>query len=142
MTAEQNADQGAGGFHVTVKRGSRTGYLLGPHGTYDEASARVPKGRRIAGQAGPFTAFDGFGVTRVRMHLGVELPPGVLNEMATGRHSDLLAARYPVPARRSPVLPRLPLPLHGAMRRGSLRPGLAELPALGGDEGSSPGRSA
>jgi hypothetical protein len=81
MTAGQSANQGAEGFYVTVKRGSRTGYLLGPHGTYDEADARVPEGRRLAGQVDPFTAFDGFGVTRVRMHPGAELPPGVLNEM-------------------------------------------------------------
>ena len=75
---------GAGpeGYCVTVRRGSRTGYLLGPYRSKDEAEARVPDGRRLAGQADPFTAFDGFGVTHVVMQPGALLPPGVLNGMA------------------------------------------------------------
>jgi hypothetical protein len=82
VSAGRAAGAGPEGYYVTVRRGSRTGYLLGPHPSKEQAEARVPEGRRLAGQVDPFTAFDGFGVTRVVMRPGAQLPPGVLNDMA------------------------------------------------------------
>lgn len=36
------------GFYVTVKDGSRTGFLLGPYDTHDEALANVERGKTLA----------------------------------------------------------------------------------------------
>lgn len=36
------------GYYVTVKDGSRTGFLLGPYDTHDEALANVDRGRQLA----------------------------------------------------------------------------------------------
>ena len=82
MSAGRAAGAGPEGYYVTVRRAGRTGHLPGPHPGKEEAEARVPEGRRLAGQADPSTAFDGFGVTRVVMRPGAQLPPGVLNDLA------------------------------------------------------------
>jgi hypothetical protein len=81
--SERNPVSGPEGFYVTVQRqavgGVRTGLLLGPYDTKLEAEARVDAGRRLAYEADPFTAFDAFGVTRLVMKPGAELPAGKLN---------------------------------------------------------------
>jgi hypothetical protein len=87
MTTDPNdtstsAQPGPEGFYVTVRRGTKTGLLLGPHDTKEEADARVPLGKRLAEDVDSWTAFDAFGVTRLQGQPGDELPPGALNEMA------------------------------------------------------------
>jgi hypothetical protein len=78
----QPADQGPDGFYVTVLRGTKTGFLLGPHGTREAAEGRVGLGKRLANEVDPWVGFDAFGVTRLQGQPGDELPLGVLNEMA------------------------------------------------------------
>jgi hypothetical protein len=82
------------GFYVTVIRNpgprQRVGLLLGPCASKAEAEERVTEGRRLAHDADPFTAFDPFGVTRVQMKPGAELPAGKLN----GRAADYDPADY------------------------------------------------
>lgn len=51
-------------FYVTIRRGSRTGFLLGPYERYDDALANVERGRRLAVAADPFAHFDAFGTAR------------------------------------------------------------------------------
>jgi hypothetical protein len=82
---QASAGDGAAGFYVTMKRGSRTAWLLGPHDSKAEAEARVPVARRLARDVDPFTAFDAFGVTRVVMKPGATLPLGVPSKLAEGR---------------------------------------------------------
>ena len=81
-----SAAAGLEGFYVTVQRtcgpNVRTGYLLGPHATKEQAEARVSLGRRLAYQVDAKTAFDAFGVTRMVMRPGAELPAGALNHLA------------------------------------------------------------
>jgi hypothetical protein len=79
-----NDTTGAEGFYVTVQRQAaggrvRTGWLLGPYDTKLEAEARVDAGRRLAYEADPRTEWDAFGVTRLVMKPGAELPAGKLN---------------------------------------------------------------
>ena len=62
----------AEGFYVTMKRDTRTAYLLGPYGTRAAAEGKVDTGRRLAREASTWTAFDAFGVTRVVMRPGAE----------------------------------------------------------------------
>jgi hypothetical protein len=103
------------GFYVTVRRGTRTGYLLGPHPTYAAAAARIPAGRVLAERADPRAVFDGFGVTRVVMRPGAELPAGVLEHLAAAPPAQdrISAYRHDQPARGqegpTPVTRRLPL---------------------------------
>lgn len=79
------------GFYVTVQRSRglgrqpRTGLLLGPYTTHDEALANVAVGRRLAHEADPWTAFDAFGTSKVTSPAGGPLPKGKLNERAKGR---------------------------------------------------------
>jgi hypothetical protein len=72
---------GPEGFYATMQRGSRTAYLLGPYATKAEAEAHVGQSRQLAVDVDPFAAFDGFGVTRIVMKPGAQLPPGKLNGM-------------------------------------------------------------
>lgn len=53
-------------FFVSIVRdpgtkGQRTGLVLGPYATHEEALANVDRGRVMASAADPFTAFDAFG---------------------------------------------------------------------------------
>lgn len=85
MAETTASEPGAEGFYVTVRRDSRTGFLLGPHDSKEAAEQRVPAGRKLAELVDPFTAFDGFGVTRVVMQPGADLPPGKLNHLLPER---------------------------------------------------------
>ena len=84
------------GFYVTVQRtcgpNVRTGYLLGPHATKEQAEARVSLGRQLAYRVDAKTAFDAFGVTRMVMRPGAELPAGVLNHLADAEVSTPCAS--------------------------------------------------
>jgi len=72
---------GPEGFYVTVKSGSRTGYLLGPFGSKAEAEGNVDRGQRLARQVNDGADFYAYGVTRVVMQPGRELPKGKLNDV-------------------------------------------------------------
>jgi len=96
------------GFYVTIRRGERTGLLLGPYKTKDEADPNVDRARKAAEEIDSWAGFDAFGVTRVQMKLGASLPIGKLNgriglhaeqdtpEIKTGQH--FLHSRYTDPS--------------------------------------------
>lgn len=67
------------GFYVTIVRGKRVGYLVGPCRTEPIARTYLDAARREAEEIDPFTHFDLFGTARVEAS---RLPPGVLNERA------------------------------------------------------------
>lgn len=73
---------GPEGFYVTVKDGPRTGILLGPYGSKDEAESHVRLGKRLAEQVNDRAIWYAYGVTRVMMQPGAELPQGKLNHLA------------------------------------------------------------
>jgi hypothetical protein len=52
-------------FYVTIKRGDRTGWLLGPYATHDLALASVDRGRELAVKADTWASFDAFGTASV-----------------------------------------------------------------------------
>jgi hypothetical protein len=78
---QQACEAGAEGFYVTVKNGSQTGYLLGPYGSKEEAEGNVDRGKRLARQVNDRADFYAYGVTRVVMQPGRELPKGKLNDV-------------------------------------------------------------
>lgn len=75
-----------GGFYVTMKRGARTAWLLGPYATHEEALGKVPAAKVLAGLADPGAHFDAFGTSRVK---GAVRPPGVLNARYEAGRTDL-----------------------------------------------------
>jgi hypothetical protein len=77
-----NAATGPEGFYVTVKDGTRTGVLLGPYTTKSDAEGNVKLGRQLAGQVNSRAIWYAYGVTRVVMQPGAELPSGKLNHLA------------------------------------------------------------
>lgn len=84
----------AEGFYVTIRRGSRTGALLGPFSTRKDALDQVDAGRELAVELDRFAAFDLFGTTKVRLSddrslHSRELPTGRLNEMWMERHGQV-----------------------------------------------------
>ena len=50
-------------FYVTVVDGRRSGFLLGPYATHQEAIDNVDRGRRLANEADPRAAFYAFGTS-------------------------------------------------------------------------------
>ena len=48
-------------FYVTIRRDSRTGWLLGPYESHTEALDNVRIGREKANLADPYSFFDEFG---------------------------------------------------------------------------------
>lgn len=82
MPTADTTTAAAEGYYVTMQRGQRTAYLLGPELTKEAAEARVPEGRRLAYDVDAFAVFDAFGVTRVKMQPGASLPAGKLNHLA------------------------------------------------------------
>lgn len=77
----QACEAGAEGFYVTVKNGSQTGLLLGPYGSKEEAEGNVDRGKRLARQVNDRADWYAYGVTRVVMQPGRELPKGKLNDV-------------------------------------------------------------
>jgi hypothetical protein len=69
------------GYYVTIKRGSRTGWLFGPCADHGVALMMVPYIRELAGRIDPFTHFDAFGTSSIDASKlnGAPLPAGVLN---------------------------------------------------------------
>jgi hypothetical protein len=50
-------------YYVTVQDDGRTGFLLGPFKTHEEALAQVNRARDLADRADPFAAFYAFGTS-------------------------------------------------------------------------------
>ena len=73
---------GLEGFYVTVKDGARTGCLLGPFGSKEEAEGKVRLGKRLAEQVNSRAIWYAYGVTRMVMQPGAGLPQGKLNHLA------------------------------------------------------------
>lgn len=65
------------GYYVTIVRGRRVGYLIGPCPTETEARDQIPLARAVAEDIDPFACFDLFGTALVTAR---RLPPGSLNE--------------------------------------------------------------
>jgi hypothetical protein len=65
------------GYYVTIVRGKRVGYLVGPCSSEPIARTYLDAARREAEEIDPFTHFDLFGTAKVTAS---HLPPGVLNE--------------------------------------------------------------
>jgi len=82
--AQLAALDGAGptGFYVTVRDGNRTGALLGPVATREDAEALVPLARKLADEADDRACWYAYGVTRVTMRPGHALPAGILSYLA------------------------------------------------------------
>lgn len=80
---------------MTVRRGQRTGWLLGPYDTHRQAVANVERTRCAAVLLDPWTGFDGFGTARLR-------PNGALPQ---GRLNPLIGL-HPVTADDTGALPR------------------------------------
>lgn len=52
------------GYYVTVRDAGKTGFLLGPYPTHDEALGNVEHGRELALKRDPFAHFYAFGTAR------------------------------------------------------------------------------
>ena len=59
------AHDGSRVFYVTVTDAGRTGWLLGPYSTHEEALDNVERGRALALQADRWAHFYGFGTCSV-----------------------------------------------------------------------------
>lgn len=66
------------GFYVSVRDGSRSGMLLGPYGTSEEAEQNVARARDFAVEVDPFAHFHQYGTARVER--ANALPCGRLNK--------------------------------------------------------------
>lgn len=66
-------------FYVSIVRGSKVGYLLGPYDSEPAARVHVGRASRSAMAVDPRAAFDSFGVVGVSLEPGRAFPPGVLN---------------------------------------------------------------
>ena len=67
-------------YYVTMRRDSRTAFLLGPCRQHETALALVETVRKAAEEVDPFTAFDAFGTASVIWnHKLPLLPDGKLN---------------------------------------------------------------
>lgn len=69
------------GFYVTVRErpdGGRTGYLVGPFDTHEEALGQVDAARRIAREVNSDAHWYAYGTARVESY--GTLPPGRFND--------------------------------------------------------------
>ncbi len=71
----------ATGFYVSVEDHGRHGMLLGPYTTKGEAEADVPLGKRLAERANSRAIWYAYGVTKVTMQPGADLPAGKLEHL-------------------------------------------------------------
>lgn len=68
-----------GQYVVTIMRGDRIGYLLGPYGTHQEAIDNKPRARDLAHNADPWSDFDAIGTVRFAPD-AKNLPPTVFGK--------------------------------------------------------------
>lgn len=69
------------GYYVTLQRGKRTAYLLGPFANHDDAKAAVGVAVAKANEIDPWTHFDAYGTSSITRETDAPLPPGKLNHM-------------------------------------------------------------
>lgn len=69
------------GYYVTVRKGPRTGRLLGPYTTREAADANVERARTVAIQVDSWAWFYEFGTVRIATQRGRALPPGRFNAL-------------------------------------------------------------
>lgn len=51
-------------YYVTIIRGKRVGFLLGPYASHQESLDNVDRGRALATKADAWADFDAFGTSR------------------------------------------------------------------------------
>lgn len=66
------------GYYVTIKRGTRTGFLLGPYAIHSDALTRVNAARDAATEIDGAAWFDLIGTSKLTS--ANPLPLGVLNK--------------------------------------------------------------
>ena len=69
------------GYYVGVQDGGRWGALLGPYAARSDAEADVPLGKQLAGSVNDRAVWYAYGVTRVVMKPGADLPAGKLEHL-------------------------------------------------------------
>lgn len=89
-------DGGPAGFYVTVKDGNAWGALLGPYAAKADAEADVPLGKALAESVNDRAIWYAYGVTKVTMRHGADLPAGRLDHLALipRRDEPQLVAAY------------------------------------------------
>ena len=70
-TGERYAPVAPRDYYVTLQRGKRTAFLLGPYKTHAEVLANVEEGRRLASKVDPWADFDAFGTSSLPLGSGV-----------------------------------------------------------------------
>lgn len=65
------------GFYVTMKRDTRTAWLLGPFAEHQNALAAVDAARKKANEVDPRSFWDAFGTSSIESEK--PLPPGKFN---------------------------------------------------------------
>lgn len=66
------------GFYVTMIRGTRVAWLLGPFDSEPQARDRIPDARKLAEAADPRSVFDAFGTAKLERD---RLLPGALQHL-------------------------------------------------------------
>lgn len=84
------------GFYVSVIDGRQSGMLLGPYATREAAEVNVPEGKRLAEAVNDRAIWYAYGVTKVTMKPGADLPVGRLEHL-TERQMALAEIAQPVP---------------------------------------------
>jgi hypothetical protein len=69
------------GFYVTVADGGKAGTLLGPYAAKADAEADVPAGKQLAEAVNDRAVWYAYGVTKVTMKPGQDLPAGKLEHL-------------------------------------------------------------
>jgi uncharacterized protein YegJ (DUF2314 family) len=67
------------GFYVSVRDNGRSGFLLGPYATHEEALANVQLGQRLAEQVNDNAHWYAYGTAKVTAET---LKEGLLNQLA------------------------------------------------------------
>lgn len=78
--SQSSAVEPATGFYVTVRHGARSGALLGPYGSHDEALANVDRAREYAEQVNDRAVWYAYGTAKVTAKPGRTLPVGTFND--------------------------------------------------------------
>jgi hypothetical protein len=69
------------GYYVTLQRGDRTAWLLGPFDQHDDAKANVAAAVAKANELDPWTHFDAYGTSSITRESDKPLPAGKLNHL-------------------------------------------------------------